>query len=163
LAHLLGEVAEEARGPRQQRRPPQKLRREAEVGEGRARNPRAVDRQPRAGLLLICLGDHAQQAEVRPELARLLRDRVYARGARVLDLVDRVSEAGDPAARGDPLFHGTGRRLAQPGRGGVRAGLIEKLIQEARGVLDHAQEHAPGAQEPGRDRTLDRLGGPGMR
>ena len=74
------------------------------------------------------------------------------------DLVDRVAEARDAAgprdARVDRALRAP-RRSGVVGRLGARVG--ERLGEEPRGVLDHAEEHAPAPEQPGGDRALDRL------
>ena len=107
-ALLLGELAQQAGGPGEQRDPTQHGERDADVGEGGATDARAVEGQVPSEDLFVDPADRAEEAQVGSQCAGLLRDRHEARRPRVLDLVHRVPEPGNVAARlacfpdGDP-------------------------------------------------------------
>ena len=73
-APLLGELAEQAGGPGEQREPAQHLDREAEVGQGRTAHAGAVERQAPAEHLLVHPADRLEEPQVRAAQALLLGD-----------------------------------------------------------------------------------------
>jgi hypothetical protein len=109
--------------------------------------------------------DGCEQRQVVPERAVPPRQVEEHGRAGVLDLVDRVAQpghepAGAPGPGDDRLGHGVPARVV------VRAGPMvdagQRAGQEAGGVLGHAQEPRPAAEEPGRDGALQRLGRAGV-
>ena len=133
--------------------------REAEVGERGARHAGAVDRQPAPGRSRVGVGDEPQQPQVRAEHAGLLGDRVQPRRARVLDLVDRVPEAGHAAPAGDPTR--TAVRRARPPR--VASASPPGSPPRKRAVSSTTPRNTdPPPSRPGGDRALQRLGRAGV-
>jgi hypothetical protein len=157
---LLGELAEQARGPGQQREAAQHGERQAEVGEHRAAHARAVERQRPAEDLRVHPADRLEQPQVRAAHALFRGDLNQPRGARVADLVHRVPEAGDEFLRGTGLLDRVQGERVEPGvvRGDL-ARLREHGGQVLAAVLGHPEEPRPAAKDPGGDRALQRVRG----
>ena len=96
-ASFLGELAEQPGRAGQQGEAAQQLDRQAEVGQRRAADPGAVERQPAAEHLLVDPADGLEQGQVRPAQALLGRRSDQDRGPRVALLVHRMAEPGNEA------------------------------------------------------------------
>ena len=159
-APLLGELAEQAGGPGQQRDAAQQLHRQPEVGERGAADARPVERQRPAEHVRVHPPDRLVQPEVVAAQALLLGDAEQHRGPRVAHLVHRVAEAGHVAARLPGAAHQVQRQR-------VPAGVVrrqwtvvrgQRVGQEAARVLGDPEEAGPAAEQPGGQRTLQRVG-----
>ena len=108
---LLGELPEQPGRAGQEREAPEQLDRQPQVGQGRAADPGAVERQPPAQHLLVDPADRLEQPQVRTAQPLLLGDADQHRRPGVADLVDRVPEPGhEPPG-------GAGARSPPPARG----------------------------------------------
>jgi hypothetical protein len=95
---LLRDLAEEPGGAGEQGEATEQLDRQAEVGERSPTDTGAVERELPAEDLLVGAADRLEQPEVGAAQAFLVGDLDQARGTGILDLVDRVSQAGDEPA-----------------------------------------------------------------
>ena len=95
VPQLLGQLADQPRGPGQQREAAQQLQRQVEVGERGAADAGAVERQRLPEHLRVHPADRLEQREVRTELPLLAGDLEQPRRARVAVLVHVVAQAGD--------------------------------------------------------------------
>ena len=160
-ATLLGQLSEQSGRPSEEGEPAQQLDRQAEVGEGGAAYPRAVEREPAAEHLLVDPADRLEQAQVRPAQPLLLGDPQQDRRTRVLDLVDRVAETGDePPGLARPGHGGQGQRVP-PGVVGreVALDVDDHGVQELAAVLRHPEEPRAAAEQTRGQRSLQRVRG----
>jgi hypothetical protein len=104
--------------------------------------------------------DGLEQPQVRSAQSLLLGDLDQPGGAGVADLVHRVPETGDELPLGlGPGDGGEGERVEAGVVGRDLARLGQHLIQELAAVLGHPEEPRPAAEQAGRERALDRVGG----
>ena len=103
--------------------------------------------------------DRLEQPQVRAAQPVLVGDPDQHRRPRVGDLVHRVAEPGDqpPGLRG-PAAPRPARSRPSPRRrlaAALAAG--QRVGQEPAGVLGHAEEPGPAAEQAGRERALHRV------
>ena len=157
---LLRELAEQARGPGEQREAAQHGERQPEVGEHRAAHARAVERQRPAKDLRVHPTDRFEQLQVWAAHAFFRGDLDQPGGARVADLVHRVADAWDELLRSTRLLDGVQGERVEPGVvGGDLACFGQDGGQVLAAVLGHPEEPRPAAEQPGGDRTLQRVRG----
>src|SRR4051794_29512310 len=150
-AQLLGEVAEQPCGPGEQSEPPQQLRGQTQVGECRATDTGAVQRQGPAEDLRVHATDGREQLEVRAADPRFVRDAVDDGRPRVAGLVHRVTETGHEPAGGLRLGDHLARKrvpVAVVSRQ-VAGAARERTGEELSGVLRDAEEPRAAAEYSG--------------
>ena len=132
--------------------------RDAEVGERRAADAGAVERQRLAEDLRRDAADRLEQRQVRAVRALLAGDADDDRRARIAVLVQVMAEAGHEPPAAAPRANGLRRSASQPassvGSGSTRG---QRVGEERAGVLADAEEARPAAEQAGRERALDRV------
>jgi hypothetical protein len=163
-AALLGDLPEQAGRPGQQGEAAQQLHGQAEVGQRGAADAGAVEREPAAEHLLVHPADGLEQPQVRPVQPLLLGDLDQHRRPGITYLVHRVPEPGNeaPGRLGLPYrlqrqHVPAGLVRGQPGAGGRVP--LQHVMQVAPAVLGDPQEPGSAAEQPGGQRSLQRVGG----
>ena len=158
MPQLLGQLADQSRGPGQQGEAAQQFQRQVEVGERRAADTGAVERQRLPEHLRVGPADRFEEREVRTELPLLAGDLEQSRSARVAVLVHVVAQAGDEET-GLALAAYDVERDRVPARVVGRCGgqPLDDVVQEPAAVLGDPQEPRAAAEQPGRQRALHRV------
>jgi len=157
---LLRELAEQARGPGEQREAAQHSERQAEVGEDRAAHTSTVERQRPAEDLRVDPADRLEQLQVRAAHALFRGDLDQPGGAWIADLVHRVADARDELLRGAGFLHRVqGERVEPSVVGGDLARFRKDGRQVLTAVLGHPEEPRAAAEQPGGDGALQRVRG----
>src|SRR5215213_2924693 len=150
---LLGQVREQARRAGQDRDRLHDRGGEAELQQHGGHRHRDVHRQRLAPGLVHGVADAAGELDVGPADAALVGQLQDALRARVGGLVHRVAEAREAAARLVCLSRDLPRRLPALGAA-VHPPL--RLLEQRGALLRGAEQHRAAAQDPRRDRALQR-------
>ena len=160
VAQLLGELADQPGGAGEQGEAAQQLQRQPEVGQRRAADAGAVERQRPAEHLRVHAADRGEQRQVRAGQAFLGGDPDQPRRARVAVLVHVVAEARDERA-GRPPLRATVRSASasQPASsvGSSPSTPASTSCEEPAAVLGDAEEARAAAEQPRRQRALHRV------
>ena len=160
-APLLGDLAEQPGGAGQQGEAAQQLDGQPEVGQRGAADAGAVERQRPAEHLLVDAADRLEQPQVRAAQALLLGDprsapgcagpAPCARGGRGRGRTcrPRASRRTASSASASQPASSVGQSPSRP---------VEHVVQEAAAVLGDAEEPGAAAEQPGRQRALERVG-----
>ncbi len=159
MPELFGQLPDQPGRPGQQGEPPQQLQRQSEVGQRRPAHSSTVERQRLSQHLRVNPADRGEQFQVGSDQTLLGGDGVQPRGPRIAVLVHVVTQTGhEPALRA--LLGDRGQRQGVPPSivGGQDAVLgSQYLVQEPAAVLGHPEEAGTAAEQPGGQRTLNRI------